>query len=82
MAVQVPGFLEVSQIIELAKEQGCEHKIAKIQIVTPWGIKTISYLHNPKTGGTFDISDLSPGQFVGPSTVRSAERRLGIKLLD
>lgn len=82
MAVPVPGFLEVSKLIELAKEQGCEHKIAKIQIVTPWGIKPISYLHNPKTGGTFDISDLSPGESVGPSTVRSAERRLGIKLLD
>ncbi len=82
MAVQVPGFLEVNQLIELAKKQGCEQKIAKFQIVTPEGIKSVSYLYNPETGGTFDISDLSPGQSVGPSTVRLAERRLGIKLTD
>jgi len=82
MAVPVPGFLEVNKLIELAKNQGCQHKIAKVQIVTPWGIKPISYLYNPKTGGTFDISDLSPGESVGPSTVRLAERRLGIKLPD
>ena len=82
MAVQVPGFLEVNRLIELAIEKGCQQKMAKIQIVTPWGIKPISYLHNPETGGTFDISDLSPGESVGPSTVRAAERRLSIKLLD
>ena len=82
MAVPVPGFLEVGQLTKLAIEQGCEQKIAKFQIVTPEGIKPICYLHNPETGGTFDISDLSPGQSVGPSTVRLAERRLGIKLLD
>ncbi len=82
MPVPVPRFLEVSQLIELAKEQGCEQKIAKFQIVTPWGVKPICYLYNPKTGGTFDISDLSPGESVGPSTVLLAERRLGIKLLD
>ena len=45
MAVQVPGFLEVNQLIELAKKQGCEQKIAKFQIVTPEGIKGTSNNH-------------------------------------
>jgi hypothetical protein len=75
-------FRQVAEVIRLAKAQGCELRTAKFRIVTPDGVKPIRYLHNPKTGGTYDISDFEDDEYMAPSTIRAAERRLGILLGD
>lgn len=80
MAVPTGSFRQVAEIIALAKAQGCELRFAKFRIVTPDGPKPIRFLYNPKTGGTFDISDFEDGEYMAPSTLRAAERRLGITL--
>jgi hypothetical protein len=37
-------------------------------------------LYNPKTGGTYDITDFEDGEYMAPSSIDAAERRLGIRL--
>lgn len=82
MAVPVPGFLGVSEVIRLAVEQGCEVKVPLSKIITPWGKLKVRYIYNPVTGGTFDISDFEDDETMSPSSVRAAERRLSITLLN
>jgi len=82
VAVATGPFRKVAEIIALAKAQGCEPRYAKFRIVTPDGPKPIRYLFNPRTAGTFDISDFEDGEYMAPSAVQAAERRLGISLGD
>ncbi len=74
------SFRPVREIVERAKEQGCEERRPEAVIETPWGTKQVRYLYNPKTGGRYDISDFEDNEFMAPSTIRAAERRLGVKL--
>ena len=80
MAVPVGNFVVIGQIVQLAVDQGCEERETKIAVALPSGQRTVRYLYNPKTGGTYDISDYEDGEFMAPSCIRAAERRLGINL--
>ena len=74
------SFQLVRDVIEFAKAQGCEERTPKGTIMTPWGKKQIRYLYNPHTGGRYDISDFEDDQYMSASTIRAAERRLGVML--
>lgn len=83
MAVPLGGwgsFKQVKEIVDLAKAQGCEDRRPKAYIMTPYGKMQVRYLYNPKTGGYYDISDYKDDEFMAPSTIAAAERRLGVKL--
>lgn len=82
MPVHTGPFCQVAEVIKRAKAQGCELRFAKFRIVTPEGPKPIRYLYNPKTGGTYDITDFEDGEYMAPATIDAAERRLGIRLND
>jgi hypothetical protein len=71
----------VRQLIDAALEQGCEHRVSKISVVSAGIEIPVKYLYNPRTGGTYDISDLEEDESVGISSIRAAERRLGIVLI-
>ncbi len=75
------GFTRVRDVIESAKAQGCEERTPQATIMTPWGKKHVRYLYNPETKGRYDISDFEDDEHMSASTVRAAERRLGVKLV-
>ena len=74
--------MPLKEFVDSAIEQGCEIRTSKFDIVGQWGVKQVRYLYNPKTDGTYDITDFDDGEFIAPSSIHAAERRLGIKLTD
>ena len=80
MAVPVGEFLDIEEVVRRATNHGCELREPNSTVVTPWGEMPVRYLFNPATGGTFDISDFSEDEAMGPSTVEAMGRRLGVDL--
>jgi len=73
--------IRVSSIIKQAIDQGCEERVSHGQLATPWGVKHIRFLFNPKTRGRFDLTDYENDEYMLESEISAAERRLSIKTL-
>ena len=73
------GFRRVIDVITTACQRGCEMKYSTRSMVTPWGTKRIRYLYNDGVGW-FDMTDYDDDEFMAPSCIENAERRLQISL--
>ena len=80
MPVRIGPQLPVADLIARAKAQGCELRISKATLVTPWGEKNIRFLFNPANRGRFDLTDIEDDESILGSEIESASRRLGITL--
>jgi len=80
MPVRVGRIIQISDLIRQAQAQGCEIRTSKIQLATPWGLRNIRFIHNPKTRGRYDISDYEDNEFMLESEISAVERRLSITL--
>ena len=80
MPVRVGKQYRVQNVIDEACALGCEIRLSKAQLATPWGMRHIRFLYNPATGGRFDMTDYNNDEFMLASEVNAAERRLGIVL--
>ena len=74
------GFTKVKDIISRAQAHGCTVRTVSVPAMTSWGPKTIRYLYTPENEKYYDISDFDDEEYMAPSTIHAAERRLGISL--
>jgi hypothetical protein len=80
MPVQVGPRIRISELIRRAKEQGCELRLSKNRLATPWGFRQIKFLFNPANRGRFDITDYNDDEYMLWSEMDAVIRRLGIQL--
>lgn len=80
MPVRVGRALGIKELVAAATKQGCEERISKGKIVTPWGARHVRFLFNPANRGRYDITDYNDDEAMLESEIQAVERRLGIKL--
>lgn len=79
MPVRIGPSLQIKDLIAEATKAGCELRISKGQLATPWGPKYIRYLFNPTNRGRYDITDYEDDETMLGFELAAVERRLGIK---
>lgn len=72
--------MSVADAVAAAIGRGCQDRVAKNAVKTPWGEWTIRYLYNPINGKHADISDLNDDELIGPSMIEWIETELEITL--
>lgn len=80
MPVQVGPRIRISDLIQRAKEQGCELRLSTNRLVTPDGFRQIKFLFNPASRARFDLTDYDDDDFMLASEIDAARRRLKIVL--
>ena len=80
MPVQVGPSILVADLIELAKQQGCEVRLSTNRLVTEDGFRQIRFLFNPGNRARFDITDYDDDEYMLASEIDAARRRLNIVL--
>jgi hypothetical protein len=80
MPVQVGPRLRISDLIQKAKDQGCELRQSKNRLVTPYGFREIRFIFNPANRGRFDLTDYKDDESMLASEIEAAARRLVIDL--
>jgi hypothetical protein len=78
MPVQIGPRIRISELIERAKEQGCELRFSTNRLVTPEGFRQIRYLFNPASRARFDLTDYNDDEYMFASEIDAARRRLNI----
>lgn len=80
MPVQVGPRIRIVDLIQRAKEQGCELRLSTNRLVTPDGFRQIKFLFNPGNCARFDLTDYDDNEFMLASEIDAARRRLNITL--
>jgi hypothetical protein len=80
MPVQVGPRIRIADLIQRAREQGCELRLSTNRLVTPEGFRQIRFLFNPTNRARFDLTDYDDDEFMLGSEIDAARRRLGITL--
>jgi predicted RNA-binding protein associated with RNAse of E/G family len=80
MPVQVGPRILVADLIERAREQGCEVRLSTNRLVTQDGFRQIRFLFNPASRARFDITDYDDNEYMLASEIDAARRRLNIVL--
>jgi hypothetical protein len=80
MAVPVGPRIRISDLIQRARQQGCELRLSTNRLVTPEGFRQIRFLFNPGNRARFDITDYDDDEFMLASEIEAARRRLNIIL--
>jgi hypothetical protein len=62
--VQVGPRIRISDLIQRAKDQGCEFRISTNRLVTPDGFRQIKFLFNPGNRARFDLTDYDGDEFM------------------
>jgi hypothetical protein len=80
MPVSVGPRIRVADLIQRAKEQGCELRLSTNRLITPDGFRQIRFLFNPGNRARFDITDYDNDEYMLGSEIDAARRRLNILL--
>jgi hypothetical protein len=81
MPVQVGPRIRIADLIQRAKEQGCELRYSVNRLVMPDGsFRQIKYLFKPEGRNRFDLTDYNDDEFMLASEMDAARRRLNIIL--
>jgi hypothetical protein len=80
MPVQVGPRLRISDLIQRAKQQGCELRFSTNRLVTAEGFRQIKFLFNPANRARFDLTDYDDDEFMLASEIDAARRRRKISL--
>ena len=80
MPVQVGPRILVADLIERARERGCEVRLSTNRLVTQDGFRQIRFLFNPVSRARFDITDYDDDEYMLASEIDAARRRLNIVL--
>lgn len=80
MPVHVGPRIRIADLIQRAKEQGCELRLSTNRLVTPEGFRQIRFLFNPGNRARFDITDYDDDEYMLGSEIDAARRRLNIVL--
>ena len=74
MPVQVGPRILVADLIERAREQGCEVRLSTNRLVTQDGFRQIRFLFNPASRARFDITDYDDDEYMLASEIDAARR--------
>jgi hypothetical protein len=80
MAVPVGPRIRIADLIQRARQQGCELRLSTNRLVTPDGFRQIKFLFNPGNRARFDLTDYDDDEFMLGSEIDAARRRLNIVL--
>ena len=74
MPVQVGPRILVADLIERAREQGCEVRLSTNRLVTQDGFRQIRFLFNPASRARFDITDYDDDEYMLASEIDAPRR--------
>jgi hypothetical protein len=80
MPVPVGPRIRIADLVQRAREQGCELRLSTNRLVTPEGFRQIRFLFNPGSRTRFDITDYDDAEYMLGSEIDAARRRLNIML--